>query len=225
MLKLYETKYGRFLLRDNDNLSREVMAGWFWDEFYRPYFDRLGPDSVAVDVGAYIGFYSVYMAQRCKRVIAFEPQRAIFYALCGNLALNSAWNVQAHNLAVYERPCRMAIGPLQHVGVGTDLDHDMNVPGLAFLPVANGPICAAKLDDLIAERVDLLKIDCQGSDLAALRGAERLIQEWRPVILLEFEADLAGLHGHRWEDVTAFLEGMGYRLTFLAKNDWAAEPG
>ena len=42
-----------------------------------------------------------------------------------------------------------------------------------------------RLDDLIEERVDIVKIDVEGAELGVLQGAERTVRESRPVIMFE----------------------------------------
>ena len=57
----------------------------------------------AVEVGANIGSHTVAIAHMVGpqgRVLAFEPQRAIFQVLCANIALNALEQVEAHWMAV-----------------------------------------------------------------------------------------------------------------------------
>lgn len=42
-----------------------------------------------------------------------------------------------------------------------------------------------RLDDLIHEQIDTLKIDVEGAELGVLQGAERIVKESRPVIMFE----------------------------------------
>jgi len=47
------------------------------------------------------------------------------------------------------------------------------------------PVKVAKLDDLLLEKVDLLKMDIEGNELAALRGAVGIITRDQPPIIFE----------------------------------------
>ena len=54
------------------------------------------------------------------------------------------------------------------------------------------------LDEELAElsRLDFLKIDIEGADLLALRGATRLISKFQPIIVLELDEPQAQLFGY-----------------------------
>lgn len=223
-LELYDTRWGRMLLRANDNVSAALLRGEFWDKHLRPYFDALEPGDVAVDVGAYVGFYTLYLARRGVRVHALEPQTLVYYQLCGTLALNGIETVAAYNLAAFDWKTTLTVGAYQQPGVSVDYEHAPNAAGLAFVPADDGQIQAVRLDELITGHVDLLKVDAQGCDLAALWGAAGIIDNSRPRILFEFEPDLAAVHGETWADYEAFLSGHGYRIEKIGRADYVAAP-
>ena len=63
------------------------------------------------------------------------------------------------------------------------------------------------LDDLLAlSRPSLVKIDIEGAELAALRGATRLLAEVRPSLIVEIGSEA-------WPGATAILTGAGYRIS------------
>ena len=52
------------------------------------------PDSLFLDIGAHTGSYAISLASHAERVIAFEPQKMTFYALCGGVAISAATNIE-----------------------------------------------------------------------------------------------------------------------------------
>ena len=72
-----------------------------------------------------------------------------------------------------------------------------------------------RLDDVIAEPVGFIKIDVEGHELAVLEGAERILREHRPVLLVEATPTN---NPATPRDVMDFLALRGYTGFFLFKN-------
>lgn len=215
----------RLLVRQNDHIGKRIIAGEEWEPHVRKAIEEAArPDGIAIDAGAYIGIHTLTMSRCFSTVHAFEPQLGVFQVLCGNLALNERLNVVAHNGALYDRSIAMRLAPQDHqeVGVpmvGGDIDYKLieNAAALSFEIAAPGDphVDAIALDDLALENVSLIKIDTQGSDLRVLAGAERTISKSKPIVLFEWERDLAALHGARLEGFFAFFEKLDYDVEIL----------
>ena len=67
-------------------------------------------DSLFLDIGAHTGSYAISLAPYAQRVIAFEPQKMTFYALCGGVALSAATNIEC---------MKIGLGNSDQVGVKT----------------------------------------------------------------------------------------------------------
>nr|WP_294523222.1 FkbM family methyltransferase [uncultured Rhodopila sp.] len=215
----------RFLVRQHDLIGGLVADGREWEPHVRAAIARAARrDGVAVDAGAYIGLHTVTMSMWFGTVHAFEPQRGIYQVLCGNLALNSCANVEAHNLALYDRAGLMRLAPPQRQQVASpqidgrpDYAHSANAAALTF-EIADdgvGDVRCVALDDLGLERVALIKVDTQGADLRVLRGAEGTIRRCRPTVLFEWERDLSAQHGDAMDDYHAFFAALDYDVSVL----------
>jgi FkbM family methyltransferase len=189
---------------------------------YKTYADRaerevlrkiLFQGAVVADVGANIGIYSRFLS-RCVGptglVHSFEPSPDNFRRL--SAATRDLSNVRLTHAAVGERSgeCKLYISD------------KLNVDHRAYK--ANGdsrrtiPAEMVALDDYFKpeQRVDLIKMDIQGYELHALRGAQRLLQENSEIrLLVEFWP--AGLEqaGVSWEGLVGMLQGLNMDLTLV----------
>jgi FkbM family methyltransferase len=142
-----------------------------------------GDGVVIIDGGANIGSYTVEWARFMRgwgEVIAFEPQRWPFAALCGNLAINNCFNVTFRNAAIGERAAE-AVVPYWRP------DEPHNFGALAFGTAADSHLLCemVAIDDLTLPRLDILKLDVEGMEPQAIKGAFHTIHRLKPVIIAE----------------------------------------
>jgi FkbM family methyltransferase len=172
----------------------------------------LPPAPFCVDVGANRGqsIRSMKLVLGMVGVWAFEPQRP--------LAEKLAWRypcVQVHPFGLGERPETKTLYIPSYRGYRFDglasTDPVLAVEWFEYsmwrfdprhLAVAEEVIEVRTLDSVtFPHRVDFIKFDVQGMELAALRGARRLLCKDRPVLMVETPD----------ESVMTFLKGVGYR--------------
>jgi FkbM family methyltransferase len=151
-----------------------------------------GEGVVAIDCGANIGVHTIEWAKFLHNrghVIAFEPQESVYYALCGNLAINNCFNVNAYNAAVgdssgvieipkpnYFRPSTFGSMELkQH-------DGSENI-GQSLTDMAK--VEQVSIDSMGLSRVDFMKIDVEGMEFDAVAGAADTIEKHKPQMLIE----------------------------------------
>jgi FkbM family methyltransferase len=165
----------------------------------------LFPGAVVVDAGANIGIYSEFLS-RCVgptgAVHSFEPSpdnfkrlRAATHKLSNVRLSQAAVGVHSGNSELY-------------------LSDKLNVDHRAYMADGDSrrtmPIEMIALDDYFkpGERVDLIKMDIQGYELHALRGANRVLEDNSDIKLL-VELWPYGLKqaGANWVDLIAALEG------------------
>ena len=181
---------------------------------------------VAVDVGANLGALAVPLGRVLEDhgvVHAFEPQRLVYYMLCGNVAIASLENVYCHRLAVSDRPGGSIELPTYRldkiVNIGAyqlERTEDTDFDGVAT--GGNEQVDVISLDSFGLERLDLLKIDVEGMELKVLQGAARLIDEHRPAILFE------ALKGQQ-DPLKQFFWQRDYRLYDYLHNTLAVPRG
>jgi FkbM family methyltransferase len=154
--------------------------------------DTLPDDAVIVDGGANAGFFTVPVAHRTQgrgtRIISFEPQRQLFQALGGSLAVNGYRHVFLHNCGLgadYGQAELPAVDYSVAQDFGTvALSDDTTVDEDAWM--ADRVVEITSIDNMALPRLDFFKLDVEGYEIPALTGAIATIKKHRPWIWVEY---------------------------------------
>lgn len=207
--EIVTTPFGKFLIDPRDIIGSTLKAGTCWDgpgflQVIASQYAQLGVDGqTVIDVGANQGAFTMWLAsQGCWRVVAVEPVPPTMQRLKANLDLNREMTadrvVTIEVAAYYERTVLYMPGAIDCGNTGgTTVVPAHKVPGdLATVPILS--VEARPLDDydfLWHRGVSLVKIDAQGCDGRAIQGLERTLEKHKPVIVFEWERELAEAHG------------------------------
>ena len=151
-----------------------------------------GSDITVLDCGANIGVHTIELSKALNghgRVISIEAQRQVYYALCGNIAINNCFNVEALHVAVGDAAETISIPQPNYFipsSFGSmEIKQSEKSENIGQSLVQTELINQITLDSLSVNNVALLKIDVEGMEFEALAGAERLISNTRPIIWIE----------------------------------------
>lgn len=188
---------------------------------------HLRPGTVALDIGASLGLYTVQLAQGARtvgaKVIAIEPIPANAAIIRTNIELNGlgasarvvevALGIEAGSVAmVVER------GGLGNATVSTGVPHgEMDRHSSHGNLGPEVTIAVTPLDALpLEEAVSVVKIDAEGYEMDILAGAEAFFARHRPVILAEFSEQWMRSRGRSPEEPFAWAEDHGYDVHRVA---------
>lgn len=135
-----------------------------------------------IDVGAYVGYYTLFAAHRCRMVVAFEPDPRNFLILTANLKMNGLDNVYICNAAASSEIgyAKLRLGKSSAESSLTSYLKDY---------AGTIDVKTMTIDDVVAslglERVNILKVDVEGYGLNVFKGAEKTLEEFRPIIVFE----------------------------------------
>lgn len=125
---------------------------------------------VCVQAGGNVGVYPVELAKHFGRVITFEPDADNFACLVENV---KAENVTMHNAALGEVQGRCAVRVFERDNCGAHMMTDGDA------------VDVLTIDGLGLSECDLIWLDVEGQEAAALRGAAQTIERFRPLIVCE----------------------------------------
>jgi FkbM family methyltransferase len=144
--------------------------------------DHLRPGHVAVDVGANVGVIALLAASivgTTGRVIAVEPNPDNLQLLYRGIVLNAFTNVEVIAAAASNTRSVFSLTG------GTSNTHVIG----ARTPLDGGYfVQSVVLDEALTAlpRLDFVKMDIEGHEPHAFEGFSRLIDRFRPVLLVEF---------------------------------------
>lgn len=158
--------------------------------------DLVAPSATVLDIGANVGAHTLHLAQCVGpqgHVLAFEPTEFAFGKLTRNLELNPSLRSRVTPYHCFlaakdEATIPAAIyssWPLEGQSSPTEDFHAKHL-GQA-MPTKTAQ--ARSIDSILAElgnpRIQLVKLDVDGFETEILRGAQMLLQESRPIFVME----------------------------------------
>ncbi len=143
----------------------------------------LQPGDVYIDVGANLGVLVLVAAKRVSpggRIFAFEPSPQVYERLEENLELNDATGVTLIRKACSHERSTATLYNFE------DKSHDTASIGRREDDSVSGSVTieTIPIDDVVDERPRRVKIDVEGAEWLALRGAEKTLFEGEPPHLI-----------------------------------------
>jgi len=212
--------FGAWWLAEKSAMDHELMYGDF-EPMEMGFVQRLvRPGMTVLDVGAHHGLYTLLLSKRVDvngRVIAFEPSPRECRRLEKHLRFNRCSNVHVERSAAGSEAGE---ADLYLVDGFQDWCNSLRPPALPD-PTSTVRARVCRIDDVLAEqgisKVDFIKLDVEGGELAALNGATRLLHgESRPAILAEVQDIRTQPWGYPSREIIRFLIRMDYRWFAIA---------
>jgi FkbM family methyltransferase len=174
--------------------------------------------SFFLDIGANIGFISLYVAREVPqaKIYAFEPGPRQASLLEKTIEVNG--------LKLRIMPSRVALS--DSIGTQTFYTHPMrDMAKDGFEDTGRGEKAQQIRVETITldtwwkkngkPKIGVVKIDTEGAELLVLRGAKDLLAEVKPIIYLEIEERNLKAYPYKVIDVLNHLNAAGYRLETL----------
>jgi FkbM family methyltransferase len=148
-----------------------------------------------VDLGAHIGLYTVFMSRKADQVIAFEPTGYTRKICEQTIKMNRCKNIKVRSEVVSDRT-----GESSFYDTGNRVSNANSVVPVGALM----QVKSLTLDDL-GISIDFLKIDIEGSELMALKGAKNVLSTLK-YMTIEIHPSLLRRLGQSAEEIFQLLE-------------------
>ncbi len=189
----YKEQTAKFQLYQKCIISDCIRRGYRWEEHHHDLaYKYLDSNSTVVEVGAHIGTLTVILSKLSKEVYSFEPLKQSYDLLNKNLDLNNCKNVKTFKKGIGDKKGKIKIDFIADGNCGAtvlqggsinktwknknDLELDLEVDVIT-------------LDSLKLDSLDYLKIDVEGYEENVIRGGLKIINKFKPVIVLECMGD------------------------------------
>lgn len=216
------------------DLREHIQRQLFFFGAYEPVesylFQRLlAPGMCVIDAGANIGQYTLIAAAAVGpegRVHAFEPVPSNVSRLQHHVAINGFDDrVRVNAIALWDEPNTLTLHLDARDRHDNATNFSVNEQGESIVTLDRP---AVRLDDYAREqglgRLDVIKLDVEGSELRALRGATELLRTFRPTLLIEINTAHSRAMGYSPEAISDLLEPLGYSMRIIGDSPSKCRP-
>ncbi|MDT2019453.1 FkbM family methyltransferase [Methylocella sp. CPCC 101449] len=190
-----------FIQNKNDIIQKRHASGVFYEIEELSIIEKYFEGGVFLDVGTNVGNHAIFAAKYLHpdEIILIEPNQEAIDILDINLRLNE--------LKSKIRTDLLGIGLSEKAGKSKVVSQTDNLGGARLVADEQGGIQLARGDDLLSgQRIDFIKLDVEGLEIAALNGLIMTIKRYAPKMFVEVD--------HRNRDLF---------LNFISELDYSVE--
>ena len=164
-----------------------------------------------IDCGCNYGFYSLYVASLSERnkIISIEASKNTLNEFNRNLSLNNLKNIKFYNYAVSDS---IDQNILFHE---SENDWESSQTHKNFKLRSESKVKSITIDSLLKEyllnnHIVIIKLDIEGNEIRAIKGALEIVKKLNPLIIIEFS-----------KYIFDNLDNIVYFKNFLIKYDYS----
>ncbi len=149
---------------------------------------KIDGESIVLDIGANVGHHSLFFSAKAKEVHSFEPNPEFHHQFDALMKENNITNVHLHKfgLGASTQTAEYYAPTGDNRGVGSFIEnHESSNEKVGEMQIIHGDEAVSALQ---LSRIDFIKIDVEGYEESVLRGLQKTIQKFKPIIILEYEA-------------------------------------
>lgn len=191
----------------------------FWDDldiFHEIFIDNLydklfipKKGDIVLDIGASRGWYACKISEQVGeqgRIIAIEPDPNNFYFLKKNIEINKLNNITPLNLGVWSKKRELILNTNKYASQ-IEIVRNSSKNSRIHTKVD-------KIDNIFAnlnlEKISLIKIDIEGAEIEAIKGAFKVLSNSKDICLI-----IAAYH-----KIVRGIESYKYLVPFLEKSNF-----
>ena len=221
------TSWGAWWLAWNDVMGKQVFMHDYREQGEQEFLLHFLQSGMTVlDIGAHQGNHTLLFSSQVGSeglVVAFEPSPRELQRLKLHLAINRCRNVRVEPVAVGNNEVTEEL----FVCLGVETGCNSLRPPSVDDPIQKIEVPVITIDKYLEineiSKVDFVKIDIEGAELDALRGAAEMVDGLKPSFLCELADMRTEPWGYHARDIYSFLQDRGYRW-FSITQDGSVTP-
>lgn len=202
---IYNSPAFRDFLKEHDHEGAEVK-----------FLESIVEDGMnVIDIGANIGITTVAIAKnigKAGRVFSFEPVAEYFDILKKNISTNGLENVELYEQAVTDQ---VGKADFYQKGLSSGIVREKGVK--------RRKVSTTAVDRFLSERkiagIDVINMDCEGSELLVLQGARETLRKNTVKIFCEIHPDFLRQLGQSIEDIVKYLNKLAFKVKSVSLDD------
>ena len=210
LYKLFLTAYLKYAVR-RDNVLKLMLS-------------QVAPGSVVYDIGAYIGLYSIILAQKIEStfIYSFEPNPQSYRTLVKNIGLMRIEECRSNtrNIALGAENGTRTLFISSRRARSSLYEHNAKYYNKKI--ICTSIVDCYNVDYLVESEIcrppDILKIDVEGCEYEVLCGARNTIASKFPQIFIEPHIGEDGRSNRN--RIIDFLNQFGYKFKYLGNSIW-----
>ncbi|WP_326981343.1 FkbM family methyltransferase [Chryseobacterium sp. MYb264] len=184
-------------------------------------YSHLKKGDTFIDIGGNIGLFSLNASKIIGNegnIVAFEAFTPNYHQFNHHVSINHLQNITLEHLAIADRKSFIEIlynDAYNNVGMASSFLEEYT---------AKERVESISLDEYVREKqiskIDLIKIDIEGGEFAALKGMSNVLEHYQPKIVIEINNIALKSSHHSEEELISLLTAKGYNKTkILSQNE------
>jgi FkbM family methyltransferase len=182
--------------------GRIIREGGYEKEYITKVKNIFPEGGIFFDIGANIGVYSLNLCRKAGEVYAFEATKDTYQLFQEIILENKIKNIHLYLNAIHNtNKEEVKIYKNDNLNIGSN---SMHLGG----SIAN-TAKTMSIDTFVKEnhilQIDFIKMDIEGNELNALKGARESIIKFRPIIMCEINPSVNSSSGYTADDLYEYL--------------------
>lgn len=193
------------------------IGPYYEEKQWEHAFSTILNPKVIIDIGANIGYFSLYSSAKFpdSEIFCFEPAPVTFKSIEKNITLNKAGSIHPFNIGLSDSVCE------KDLFFNPEYTASSSQRDLLEMDKTYKVRCHfSTLDKFVQEKsikhVDFIKCDVEGSEKFVLFGARKTLEKFQPVVFVEMLRKWSAKFDYHPNEIIYFMKDLGYQCLAVA---------